>query len=77
MCRTAWFLNPGGWSKTAVVRLYFIFPGICTLSLREDVILEWIFLPRKPNKKLKTYIEKISDLIHKGSCDYTEPTQKN
>ncbi|KAL6046653.1 hypothetical protein STEG23_017559 [Scotinomys teguina] len=32
---------------------------------REDVILEWIFLPHKPNKKLKTYIEKISDLIHK------------
>ncbi|KAL6082718.1 hypothetical protein STEG23_016473 [Scotinomys teguina] len=27
-----WFLDPGGWSKTAV-RLYFIFPGICTLSL--------------------------------------------
>ncbi|KAL6084895.1 hypothetical protein STEG23_032023 [Scotinomys teguina] len=35
------------------------------LMQREDVILEWIFLPRKPNKKLKTYIEKISDLIHK------------
>ncbi|KAL6089391.1 hypothetical protein STEG23_029390 [Scotinomys teguina] len=29
----SWFLDPGGWSKTAVVRLYFIFPGICTLSL--------------------------------------------
>ncbi|KAL6046660.1 hypothetical protein STEG23_017566, partial [Scotinomys teguina] len=28
-----WFLNPGGWSKTAAVGLYFIFPGICTLSL--------------------------------------------
>ncbi|KAL6085211.1 hypothetical protein STEG23_038240 [Scotinomys teguina] len=28
-----WFLDPGGWSKTAVVSLYFIFPGICTLSL--------------------------------------------
>ncbi|KAL6084670.1 hypothetical protein STEG23_027609 [Scotinomys teguina] len=60
-----WFLDPGGWSKTSVASLYFIFPGICTLSLREDVILEWIFLPRKPNKKLKTYIEKICDLIHK------------
>ncbi|KAL6040598.1 hypothetical protein STEG23_001938 [Scotinomys teguina] len=33
MCRLSWFLDPGGWSKTAVVRLYFIFPGICTLSL--------------------------------------------
>ncbi|KAL6056137.1 hypothetical protein STEG23_003075 [Scotinomys teguina] len=29
----SWFLDPGGWSKTAVVSLYFIFPGICTLSL--------------------------------------------
>ncbi|KAL6070759.1 hypothetical protein STEG23_010707, partial [Scotinomys teguina] len=28
-----WFLDPGGWSKTAAVNLYFIFPGICTLSL--------------------------------------------
>ncbi|KAL6094307.1 hypothetical protein STEG23_014256 [Scotinomys teguina] len=37
------------------------------LMQREDVILEWIFLPRKPNKKLKTYIEKISDLILKGN----------
>ncbi|KAL6073224.1 hypothetical protein STEG23_034606 [Scotinomys teguina] len=35
------------------------------LMQREDVILEWILLPCKPNKKLKTYIEKISDLIHK------------
>ncbi|KAL6070462.1 hypothetical protein STEG23_006049 [Scotinomys teguina] len=30
-----WFLDPGGWSKTAAVSLYFIFPGICTLSLPE------------------------------------------
>ncbi|KAL6068445.1 hypothetical protein STEG23_028476 [Scotinomys teguina] len=29
----SWFLDPGGWSKTATVSLYFIFPGICTLSL--------------------------------------------
>ncbi|KAL6087929.1 hypothetical protein STEG23_014332 [Scotinomys teguina] len=28
-----WFLDPRGWSKTAAVRLFFIFPGICTLSL--------------------------------------------
>ncbi|KAL6036678.1 hypothetical protein STEG23_021825, partial [Scotinomys teguina] len=35
------------------------------LMQREDVILEWIFLPRYPNKKLKTYIEKFPDLIHK------------
>ncbi|KAL6041067.1 hypothetical protein STEG23_013408 [Scotinomys teguina] len=39
------------------------------LMQREDVILEWIFLPRKPNKKLKTYIEKISNLIHKDQAD--------
>ncbi|KAL6088287.1 hypothetical protein STEG23_035582 [Scotinomys teguina] len=31
-----WFLDPGGWSKTAAVRLFFIFPGICTLSLNQE-----------------------------------------
>ncbi|KAL6088532.1 hypothetical protein STEG23_005682 [Scotinomys teguina] len=50
-----WFLDPGGWSKTAVVRLYFIFPGICTLSLEfknffacmmNDIILEIYDLPK-------------------------------
>ncbi|KAL6036842.1 hypothetical protein STEG23_006951 [Scotinomys teguina] len=66
LCWLSLFLDPGGRSKTAAVGLYFIFPGICNLSLREDVILEWLFLPCKPNKKLKTYIEKISDFIHKG-----------
>ncbi|KAL6087153.1 hypothetical protein STEG23_023410, partial [Scotinomys teguina] len=40
-----WFLDPGGWSKTAMVSLYFIFPGICTLSLnvkdhRNDAMLK-------------------------------------
>ncbi|KAL6065673.1 hypothetical protein STEG23_028034, partial [Scotinomys teguina] len=29
------FLDPGGWGKAAAVGLYFIFPGICTLSLQE------------------------------------------
>ncbi|KAL6035193.1 hypothetical protein STEG23_031167 [Scotinomys teguina] len=33
-----WFLDPGGWSKTATVSLYFIFPGICTLSLAFSVM---------------------------------------
>ncbi|KAL6036851.1 hypothetical protein STEG23_035054 [Scotinomys teguina] len=28
-----WFLDPGGSSKTAAVRLFFIFAGICSLSL--------------------------------------------
>ncbi|KAL6038293.1 hypothetical protein STEG23_030296 [Scotinomys teguina] len=31
-----WFLDPGGWSKTTAVRLFFIFPGICTLSLQRE-----------------------------------------
>ncbi|KAL6087482.1 hypothetical protein STEG23_017947, partial [Scotinomys teguina] len=29
-----WFLDPGGWGKAVAVGLYFIFPGIGTLSLR-------------------------------------------
>ncbi|KAL6081813.1 hypothetical protein STEG23_032641 [Scotinomys teguina] len=52
MCRLPWFLDPGGWSKTTAVRLYFIFPGICTLSLdcslknREpDVLAPWFLDP--------------------------------
>ncbi|KAL6037095.1 hypothetical protein STEG23_007400 [Scotinomys teguina] len=49
---------------------------ILGMMQREDVILEWIFLPRKPNKKLKTYIEKkISDLIHKGEEKLWIPTK--
>ncbi|KAL6043416.1 hypothetical protein STEG23_007996, partial [Scotinomys teguina] len=34
-----WSLDPGGWGKTAVVSLYFIFPGICTLSLISSVVV--------------------------------------
>ncbi|KAL6083248.1 hypothetical protein STEG23_014630, partial [Scotinomys teguina] len=34
----SWFLDPGGWSKTAAVSLYFIFSGICTLSLFPDCL---------------------------------------
>ncbi|KAL6091243.1 hypothetical protein STEG23_026825 [Scotinomys teguina] len=38
MCRLTWFLDPGGWGKAAAaVGLYFIFPGICTLSLDSQV----------------------------------------
>ncbi|KAL6091377.1 hypothetical protein STEG23_027115, partial [Scotinomys teguina] len=33
-----WFLDPGGWSKTTAVRLFFIFPGICTLSLTATML---------------------------------------
>ncbi|KAL6040977.1 hypothetical protein STEG23_035953, partial [Scotinomys teguina] len=43
-----WFLDPGGWSKTAAVSLYFIFPGICTLSLYtiKDT-LAWLKMDKK------------------------------
>ncbi|KAL6086248.1 hypothetical protein STEG23_024838 [Scotinomys teguina] len=50
------FLDPGGgWSKTAALSLYFIFPGISTLSLEfknffacmmNDIILEIYDLPK-------------------------------
>ena len=36
------------------------------LMQREDIILEWIFIPNKPSKKLKTYVEKVSELIIEG-----------
>lgn len=36
------------------------------LSQREDYISEWKILAHKQSKKLKTYIEKVSDLILKG-----------
>jgi hypothetical protein len=36
------------------------------LMQREDYILEWIFLAHNQSKKLKTYIEKVSELILKG-----------
>ena len=36
------------------------------LMQREDIILEWIFIPHKPSKKLKTYVEKVSELIIQG-----------
>ena len=33
---------------------------------REDSALEWIFLPYKQSKKLKSYVEKVSELIRKA-----------
>ena len=36
------------------------------LMQRDDIILEWIFLPHKLSKKLKTYVENVSELILKG-----------
>ena len=35
------------------------------LMQREDIILEWIFIPHKPSKKLKTYVENISGINYK------------
>ncbi|KAL6046742.1 hypothetical protein STEG23_017929, partial [Scotinomys teguina] len=42
-----WFLDPGGWSKSTVVGLFFIFPGICTLSLQLSQYLTLDFLIKK------------------------------
>ncbi|ERE67035.1 HERV-K-3q27.3 provirus ancestral Pol protein [Cricetulus griseus] len=47
------------------------------LVQKEDTILGWIFLPHKQNKKLKTYIEKISDLILKGKLRLHRLTGKD
>ncbi|KAL6065984.1 hypothetical protein STEG23_030087 [Scotinomys teguina] len=35
-----WFLDPGGRSKTAKVRLFFTFPGIYILSLTVNSVLK-------------------------------------
>ena len=52
-------------SSILVILPYRISPtGI--LMQREDVILEWTFISHKPSKKLKTYVEKVSELIIKG-----------
>ncbi|KAL6063375.1 hypothetical protein STEG23_021190 [Scotinomys teguina] len=42
---TPWFLDPGGWSKTAAVSLYFVFPGICILSLLSLGVHEFLRPP--------------------------------
>ncbi|KAL6038801.1 hypothetical protein STEG23_030872 [Scotinomys teguina] len=60
MCRLSWFLDPGGWSKTAAVGLYFIFPEICTLSL----------LCRDLKKGVVICIPTRSDMISRVSCCY-------
>ncbi|KAL6048937.1 hypothetical protein STEG23_028061 [Scotinomys teguina] len=62
MCRLSWFLDPGGLSKTAAVGLYFIFPGICTLSLG-------ILAPAA----LQTATEPRLRLQGQGSSAYPEP----
>ena len=36
------------------------------LMQRDNIILEWIFLPHKPSEKLKTYVKKVFELIIKG-----------
>ncbi|KAL6061190.1 hypothetical protein STEG23_011266, partial [Scotinomys teguina] len=47
MCRLSWFLDPGGWSKASAVGLYFIFPGICTLSHKRAGLEEKTTRPYK------------------------------
>lgn len=44
------------------------------LMQRKHIIFEWIFLPHKQNKKLKTYMKKIVNLIKKLK---TLPTNRN
>ena len=43
---------------------------------RDDIILEWIFLPHKPSKKLKTYVEKVSEFIIKDKLRAGEMGQR-
>ncbi|KAL6041892.1 hypothetical protein STEG23_026730 [Scotinomys teguina] len=50
-----WFLDPGGWSKTAAVSLYFIFPGICTLSLTA--------LDRRPGQQATFFVSNLMTLV--------------
>ncbi|KAL6030566.1 hypothetical protein STEG23_036523 [Scotinomys teguina] len=67
-----WSLDPGGRSKTATVRLYFIFPGICTLSLRVPRT-GWLY------RNLENP-ESVSDLIYQMAImamgDQTQPSQQ-
>ncbi|KAL6071719.1 hypothetical protein STEG23_032960 [Scotinomys teguina] len=62
-----WFLDPGGWSKTAAVSLYFIFPRICTLSLKIS------------NRFISIAVNKIQvqvDPRPQYKTSYTEPDRK-
>ncbi|KAL6035306.1 hypothetical protein STEG23_018494, partial [Scotinomys teguina] len=48
MCRLSWFLDPGGWSKTTAVGLYFIFPGSRnqeSLHIRLSVLKAAVLVP--------------------------------
>ncbi|KAL6031420.1 hypothetical protein STEG23_010092 [Scotinomys teguina] len=59
-----WFLDPGGWSKTAVVILYFIFPGICTLSLK---------LTSTDARQMKRFLDKVYERSLRASRRNREP----
>ena len=48
-------------------------PGL--IMQREDSIMEWTFLAHKQSKKLKAYIEKISELIIKSKIRAGSVTQ--
>ncbi|KAL6048493.1 hypothetical protein STEG23_023260 [Scotinomys teguina] len=58
-----WFLDPGGWSKSAAVGLYFIFPGLCTLSLigqRAPMVMLSLADPSKKDSGSKGLTERLS-----------------
>ncbi|KAL6074345.1 hypothetical protein STEG23_012095 [Scotinomys teguina] len=62
-----WFLDPGGWSKTTAVSLYFVFPGICTLSLYcKDKVLKKESYDRL--SKIMSQCPGCSFISQKGSC---------
>jgi hypothetical protein len=52
--------------NTKLDYILVILPSTGLIMEREDSIVEWISLVHKQSKKLKTYIEKISELIIKG-----------
>ncbi|KAL6049692.1 hypothetical protein STEG23_021205 [Scotinomys teguina] len=61
-----WFLDPGGWSKTVAVGLYFIFPGICTLSLNFfNKVIEIILMSKGCDTGPVGYVFKIQTDVKK------------
>ncbi|KAL6068053.1 hypothetical protein STEG23_032713 [Scotinomys teguina] len=81
ICRLSWFLDLGGWSKTATVGLYFIFPGICTLSpsrvlakfCSPSLGIPMIHNSMAVNYYIQTELECVisKDLLPKSKCKIT------
>ncbi|KAL6084225.1 hypothetical protein STEG23_004919 [Scotinomys teguina] len=73
MCRLSWFLDPGGWNKAAAVGLYFIFPGICTLSLLVYYIDCLSYVEPSLNMWDKAFlimVNNVFDVILESVCQY-------